>query len=93
MFQPAIAVQDGNDPGQVDRHLVHQVKPDRPEQSIKVCTVCLKIILVISSPPKFEEKREKYKMNDRKNTVANRKLALYKAYKFGQSEGKTVHAK
>ncbi len=44
-------------------------------------------------PPKFEEKIEKYKMNDRKNTVANRKLALYKAYKFGQSEGKTVHAK
>jgi hypothetical protein len=35
VLQPAVAVQDGKEPGQLTGHLVHQVTPDRPEQIIR----------------------------------------------------------
>ena len=36
VLQPTVAVKDTNDGGQVGGHLVHQVKPDGPEQRINV---------------------------------------------------------
>ena len=33
-LQPAVPVQDSNEASQLAGHLVHQVKPDRPEQTV-----------------------------------------------------------